>query len=183
MSLDYGQTGYKIGLRNISAANLTSCSLTNTEEVGGFGKWTFSMNNVACGSTGFNLIIDDNTIPFVWTKIAWKTWIGFPSSCWDFSNSNGQYGNGNHNILGWSPSSGDVISKPVNSFELSQYAVKMQACDNNADNFNHGSYATGSYRHWNMVRRRNGTSAAGPGIGFACTSGGTCYVSEIIVWS
>lgn len=182
MSINYNQTGFRILPGNISSVNLTSASLTNAEVIGGFGKWTFSMNNVSCGSTGLNLIIDDSTIPFTWTRIAWQTYVDFAASCWNFAESNGGYGNGNHNILSWSPSNGDTISKPVNCFELSQYAVKMQTCDNNSDNFMHGSYSTGSYRHWNMTRRRNGTNTAGPAAGFACTGGGTCIITQVIVW-
>ena len=181
MSTNYGQYGYTIGLENISTINLTSCTLSSSTWEGNYGSWTFSMQNVDCGSTGFNLIIDDSTIPFAWTKISWKTWFNFASSCWSFANNNNEYGTGSHNILSWN-SSLDKISKPTNSFELSQYAIKMSACDNNSDNFAHTSYLTGSSRNWNMFRRRNGTNTSGPAAGFACTSGGTCIISQIVVF-
>lgn len=180
MSVNYGQNGYPIGRNDISAISLTSCLFT-VDQVGDFGQWTFTMNNVGCGSTGFNLIIRDSNIPFVWSKISWKTYIGFTSSCWSFANTNGTYGTGNHNILSWN-SSLDSISKPKNCWELSQYTLKMNACDNNTDNFLHSSYATGSFRYWNMVRRRNGTLSAGPAAGFACTAGGTCIITQITVF-
>lgn len=182
MGLAYGQSGYIITADNVSSVNITAGSLASYDN-DGTGVWTFSMNNVGCGSTGANILINDATIPFAWTRIAWKTQCNFRSSCWNFAQSNGGYGNGTHNIFGWSPANGDAISKPVNSFELPQYTVKMQACDNNSDNFMHGGFATGSFRHWNMLRRRSvGTGPAGPAAGFACTSGGTCIISQIVVF-
>jgi len=181
MGINYGQSGYIIGPSNISTINLTNSTLTSSGFEGSYGTWTFSMQNVGCGSTGLNLIISDGTIPFEWTKISWKTWINFGSSCWDFANNNFVYGNGAHNILSWN-SSLDSISKPKNSWELPQYTLKMNACDNNPDNFTHGSFLTGSFRHWNMTRRRNGTLSAGPAAGFACTGGGTCIISQIMVF-
>jgi|SaaInl59LU_5_DNA_1037362.scaffolds.fasta_scaffold11787_3 hypothetical protein len=183
MGLGYGQTGYRVSSAQVSSVNLTSCSLNSYKtKPDMFGQWTCTMNNVSCSSTGFNIIIDDSKIPFVWTHIAWKTRIEFRSSCWDFAENNSGYGNGTHNIMPWDPSQGDVISKPLNCFELSQYAVKMFTCDNNSDNFVHQSHATGSFREWRMKRRRNGTNPAGPAAGFACTSGGTCIISDIVVW-
>jgi hypothetical protein len=181
MGINYGPAGYIIGPSNISTINLTSCTLTSSGFEDSYGIWTFNMQNVGCGSTGFNLIINDSTVPFVWTKISWKTWFNFGSACWNFANSNSVYGNGAHNILSWN-SSLDSISRPKNSFELPQYTLKMSACDNNSDNFAHGTYLTGSFRNWNMLRRRNGALSAGPAAGFACTAGGTCVISQIMVY-
>jgi hypothetical protein len=181
MSVGYGQVGYPIGSANISTVNLTSATLISSGYEGSFESWTFNMQNVSCGSTGVNLIIDDSTIPFEWTGIAWKTWIGFRSACWGFADVNGQYGTGNHNILPWNATF-DKVSRPKNCWELPQYTLKMSTCDNNADNFVHQSYATGSFRHWNMVRRRDGTLPAGPAAGFACTAGGALIISQIMVF-
>jgi len=183
MALSYGQKAYKISTSNISAINLTSCTLTTSSDTAsGSGIWEFSHSNVACGSTGFNLIINDATIPTLWSNISWKTWIGFTSSCWSFANANNQYGTGSHNILSFSTASGDLVSKYKNSWEIPTYTLKMAACDNNADNFIHQSYATGTFRYWHMKRRRDGTNTAGPAAGFACTSGGTCIISDVFVW-
>jgi hypothetical protein len=183
MSLSYGQSGYRVASPQTLSVNLVASSLTSyVSKSSGFGEWVFSMNNVGCGSTGANILIDDSKIPFVWTHIAWKTRVEFRSSCWNFAQSNSGFGAGTHNIMTWDPSQGDAISKPLNCFELSQYAVKMYTCDNNSDNFVHQSHATGSFREWRMKRRRNGTNPAGPAAGFACTSGGTCIISDIVVW-
>jgi hypothetical protein len=181
MSIKYGPNGYPIAPENISVINLTSATIESTEYDGPYGSWTFNMQNVSCGSTGVNLIINDSTIPFPWTKISWKTWIGFGSACWSFANTNGAYGTGNHNILTWNPAL-DSVSRPRNSWELPQYTLKMNTCDNNTDNFTHPSFLTGTSRNWNMIRRRNGTNTAGPAAGFACTSGGTCIISQIMVF-
>jgi hypothetical protein len=181
MGIYYNQDGYAITENNISTVNLTNSTLSSVNNNGKYAEWSFSMQNVGCGSTGLNLIIDDSTIPFVWTKISWKTWFNFASSCWSFANTNNTYGTGNHNILSWN-SSIDSISKPKNCWELPQYTLKMSTCDNNSDNFAHGGYLTGSFRNWNMVRRRDGTNSAGPAAGFACTSGGTCIISQIMVF-
>jgi len=182
MSINYGNKGFALGPSNISQINLTSCTYDSTFLDGNFYGWSFTMGNVSCGATGFNLIINDATIPFQWTKISWKTYIGFTSSCWSFATGNTSYGTGSHNILGWDPALGDSISRPVNSFELPQYTLKMSACDNASDNFVHQTYATGSFRQWNMIRRRDGTNTAGPAAGFACTAGGVCKISQIMVY-
>jgi hypothetical protein len=182
MGTSYGQAGYPIGTGNISVSNLTNCTLSSSGSDGVYGSWTFNMQNVGCGSTGFNLIINDATVPFVWTRIAWRTRIEFGSSCWSFANSNGDYGTGNHNISAWNVSLGDSVTKPTNCWELPQYTLKMSACDNNSDNFEHATYMTGTFRQWSMVRRRNGTSSAGPAAGFACTGGGTCTISQVLVF-
>jgi len=184
MGQSYGIRAFRVPTTAISTINLTNTTLTaSSDSPSGSGTWDFSHANMACGSTGCNLIIDDNAIPFTWTHISWNTYLAVTSSCWDFAQNNSGYGNGTHNIQTFSTANGDAVSKPKNCFELVQYAVKMQACDNNADNFNHGSYATGSFRYWNMRRRRNGTLAAGPAIGLACTGGGTSRISEIFVWA
>ena len=182
MSTFYNQDGFVITQGHISAINVSTSSFSSYFLDGAYPGWEFAMSSVGCSSTGFNIIIDDSKIPFTWTKIAWKTWVNFASSCWNFADSNNAYGSGAHNIAGWSPSNGDAVSRCFNSFELPQYALKMGACDNNSDNFMHGSYLTGSFRSWNMYRRRSGSSAAGPAAGFACTGGGTCRISQIMVF-
>ena len=182
MSVGYGNRGYAITPANITQIDLTSCTFDSAVQGEKFSEWSFTAANVSCGSTGATMIINDATIPFQWTKIAWKTRINFTSACWNFAHSNNNYGIGAHNILSWDPTLGDAVSKPVNCFELPQYALKMQACDNNADNFVHPTYATGSFREWNMYRRRNGTNTAGPAAGFACTGGGVFKISQIVVF-
>lgn len=184
MSLGYGQRGYRISDVHVSSVNLVGSSLTSyVTKSDNFGEWTFSMNNVGCGSTGANILIDDSKIPFVWTHIAWRTRPEFRSSCFNFANGSSNYGVGTPNIEAWNPSLGDAIARPKNCFELSQYAVNMYACNNNADNFMHQSYATGSFREWRMKRRRvSSSNPAGAAAGFACTNGGTCIISDIVVW-
>lgn len=182
MSIGYGNLGYALTPANITQIDLVSCTFDSVVQSARFSEWTFTSPNVGCGATGATMIINDATIPFQWTKIAWKTRINFTSSCWNLAHSNNNTGVGAHNILGWDPALGDAVSRSVNSFELPQYALKMFACDNDANNFLHQTYATGSFREWNMYRRRNGTNTAGPAIGFACTGGGVFKISQLMVF-
>jgi hypothetical protein len=184
MTMNYGQKGYRIGIDNISSINLTSCTLSSSSNNGkGSGSWVFLTQDVACGSTGFNLIINDNTIPTSWSNISWKTEVVGKTSCWNFANDNNSNGNGTHNILSYSEANGDLVRRAENSFELPQFTTPMSRCDNLSTNFNHGTYAVGSSRFWTMNRRRNGTNTAGPAAGFACISTvGNCTISEVMVW-
>ena len=182
MSIGYGQRGYILTPANITQIDLVSCTFDSVAGGDKFHEWSFTAANVGCGSTGATMIINDATIPFPWTKIAWRTRVNFTSACWNFANTNSSYGIGAHNILSWNTALGDAVSRTVNSFELSQYALKMEACDNETNNFLHPSYATGSFREWNMFRRRNGTNTAAAAAGFACTSGGVFKISQLMVF-
>ena len=120
MATIYGNRGYALTPANITQIDLVSCTFDSVVGDERFSEWSFTSPNVGCGATGATMIINDATIPFQWTKIAWKTRINFTSACWNFAHSNNTYGIGAHNILGWDPTLGDAVSRTVNSFELSQ---------------------------------------------------------------
>jgi len=184
MSAHYNLYGYPVKVNDISSINLTSCYFLNSyDDKNGGGVWTFKTLAVGCGSTGFNLIINDSDIPFAWTKISWNMRTTTKSSCWNFSNGT-SYGAGAHNLSNYSEANGDRVSSMVNAFNLSQFSSpKMGACDNNSDNFMHGTYAVGDKRGFASYRRRSGTASAGVGIGFACISvAGETTISDIRVY-
>lgn len=181
MSLSYGQTGLLIQDSHISSITNTNITTVNTNGNVGSG-FVYSITTPGDGCTdnnGFVILLRD-IIP--WTKISYRVrFSGSGASCWAF-NQGSSYGTSGHNILSWN-SSIDKVTKCTNSFELSQFALKMNACDNNSNNFLHGSYRVGSYQEFTAIRRRDSmASLAGPAIGLQCNGAVTVKISEIIVW-
>ena len=111
--------------------------------------------------------INDAILPG-WKYVTFKSYGTFLASCWWLNESSAA-----NNIASYSAASGDRIFRSTNCFELSQFAVKTFACDNNSDNAFHSSFYVGTYREWYQMRRRSDlTQPAGPGVYLSCNSTG-----------
>ena len=184
MALSYGQTSYLIQLDDIHQTDLVSCTLEEQTNTNAGATLKFLHQSVGCGSSGFTILLKD-IIP--WTKMSYTLLHeNGGASCWNINHGDStSYLPSAHNILAYSPASGDKFYKMTNVFENANYTEKTFACDNSADNFLHSSYHTGSYKQFTTVRRRDtGTTAlAGPAFGKACIWGpGTTTISNIRVW-
>lgn len=179
MAINYGRNYRKITLSDISSISIVNSTNTSAidDENGAVLQFSHS-SSVGCGSSGFTILLKDTT---PWTRITYKIYLTGTTSCWAFSQGT-SYVPADANILVWD-SSQDRVFFSKNCWELPQYTLKMSACDNNSDNFFHGSYATGTYREFYTTRRRNSTaSLAGLSCGRACMGDGTTIISNIRVW-
>jgi hypothetical protein len=143
-------------------------------EHGGFG----------CSNSGMYVELLD-TIP--WTNITYEVSVEGGASCWSFNHHTNGYGPspGSGNMLAYSEASGDRISRPFNSWEVPSFQSHNRtfACDNNSDNFYHGTYQVGNPKTFFMQRRRNvNGSLAGPHIGIACVGAGSLLIRNIRIW-
>lgn len=178
MSTYYGRNYKNITLFDISSVSLLNCTNTNLSDIETGAVLTFSHPAIGCSSSGFTILLKD-IIP--WTRITYKIYLTGTTSCWAFSEGT-SYVPVNANIVSWN-SSQDRVFFPINCWELPQYTLKMSACDNNSDNFFHGSFATGSFREFYTTRRRDSMSSlAGLSCGRACLVAGTTIISDIRVW-
>lgn len=182
MGFKYGQTGrliFDADINSITNTGITSVDKNGNED----GSFHYKVTTPGDGCTtnnGFVILLDD-VIP--WTKISYKVTLTGVSSCWNFNNGTNYLPAVAHNILSWN-SSLDTVTKCLNTFEQTQFAIKMFACDNNSDNFFHSSFAVGNPKIFTAVRRRDSISngLAGPAIGVNCNGTVTIEVSEIVVW-
>ena len=182
MGINYGPKSRIVTLDDINSISTSNGSIvsTSTGNLGSDGSYqfTFTHNAVGCGSTGYYIELKDN--------IAWK-YMSFRfqstnlvSACWSFCT--GGYAPASGNILSYDEGKGDIVFFNQNSWEKTQFQThnKESACDNDSNNFLHGSYYTGFPIITWMRRRRNvNGSLAGIAIGFACTNGGTTSISNI----
>lgn len=136
----------------------------------------FQHGNSGCDNSGFAIKIKSQ---YTWSYLVCKFYCEGYASCWNF-NADGY--SASSGMLTWNSASGDRIFDYLNCFEYPQYARKSNACDNNSDNFMHGSYAYSSSRSFYMLSRRNGTSSAGPTHGRACNGPAKTIVSEIYIF-
>lgn len=185
MGMNYGPKGRIVTLEDINSISTSNGSIISmsTGNLGPFGgyQFTFSHNSVGCGSTGYYIEIKD-VIP--WKFISFQfTSSSLVSSCWSFCT--GGYAPASGNILSYNENAGDTVFFNQNAWEKSQFLThdRQSACDNNSDNFLHGSYYTGYPIITWMRRRRNvNGSLAGIAMGFACTPGGTTSISNITIF-
>ena len=185
MGLNYGPKGRIVTSDDVNAISTSNGSIV-TASTGNIGlnnsyQFTFSHSSVGCGSTGYYIELKDN--------ISWKymsfqfTSSNLVSACWSFCT--GGYAPASGNILSYDESKGDVVFFNQNAWEKSQFQThnKESACDNNSDNFLHGSFYTGFPIITWMRRRRNvNGNLAGIAMGFACTNGGTTSISNIRIF-
>ena len=184
MAITYGLKPYLIQVPDINQVNLVNCTLEDESSTSAGATLTFNHQSVACGSSGFTILLND-VIP--WTKLSYTLLHeSGGSSCWNINHGGStSYLPSAHNILSYSPAAGDRFYRMTNVFENPSYTEKTFACDNSSNNFLHSNYHTGAYKQFTTVRRRDtGVSAlAGPAFGKACIWGpGTTTVSNIRVW-
>jgi hypothetical protein len=195
MGFDIG--GYKLSAKNITPANTlfghrfrrvtanmvdavwtsgTSSINSSANDSNGYYRLSFNHLNGGCDSSGFAIKIKRD---IEWSYLICDFYMEGTASCWNFNADGYSPSSG---MLTWDAGSGDLFMDPFNSFELSQYTKKSNACDNNSDNFMHSGYYTGSNRGFTMLSRRNGTSYAGPTHGRACNGSGLTIVTNIIIF-
>jgi hypothetical protein len=164
-----GRTTYTIGTETNGAAIVTATMLFNTAN--------------GCSSNNGIFIRIKDVIP--WRKI----YVSFIStgvaSCWGWNGNNG-YGAGmtssqqQGNLLSYNASLGDFTRNEFNVWNLPQFRKYFSACDNNSDNYMHGSFAVGTSRGFDIYSRRNNMGVlAGPSHGRTCMNNGTITMTNM----
>lgn len=188
MATNYGLGSTLVTANLVHEVQIVTNTTLITEETGNVGPnggYQVKVSNSAhgCGSSGVYVVIKD-TIP--WRGITYEMVLTGVAACWSFNHPSGNYGpGGNGNLLGYSEAAGDVISRSVRSWEVSAFQTHNRtfACDNNSNNFFHGSFHQGDPKIFYMKRRRdvNG-SLAGIQHGRACVGAGTTIIRNIRIW-
>ena len=168
---------------DVNSISLSTCTIitgsTGNLGTGGGYQLMFSHDNTDCSNSRGYLELKDN---ISWSKIAYDMIMYGYASCWGFNDAG--YSNGG-NLLTYNESLGDMVYNCLNSWEKIQFQTynKQSACDNQSDNFFHGSFATGDPKVFRMIRRRNiNGSLAGIAHGRACNGYGTTLITNIRIW-
>lgn len=192
MSTAYGINSYKVTsgmVHSVTTYNTIIVSEGNTATDGSY-QLTVYHTTEGCGTeadSGILVLLRDDIL---WTNITYEISLVGVASCWSF-NVAGQQGAGtgtaDGNLLAYDPSAGDIFTRANNSFEKSQFTTKTSACDNNSNNFFHGTYQTGNPKSFFSKRRRKAISAGLAGIhhGRSCNSkgvGNTTTIRNIRIW-
>ncbi len=174
----YGHRFRKVTANMVDAVWTSGTSSINSSgnDSNGFYRLNFQHSNSGCDSSGFAIKIKRD---IEWSYLMCDFYLEGVASCWNFNADGYSPSSG---MLTWDSGSGDLFMDPFNSFELSQFTKKSNACDNDSTNFLHGSFAVGSNTGFTMLSRRNGTSYAGPTHGRACNGSGITIVSNIIIF-
>jgi hypothetical protein len=178
MSIKYGRNYRKIFTSDIDSVTLLNCTNTSSSESSTGAVLEFSHPAIGCSSSGFTILLNSS---LEWSQITFKINMTGTTACWAFSQGT-SYVPTDANILNWD-SSIDRVFFSKNCWELPQYTLKMNACDNNSDNFFHPGFHTGSFKEFYTTRRRNNLgAAAGLSHGRACLGAGTTIISDIRIW-
>lgn len=183
-------TFYGIKPRIVTSADVNSITLTNativsasTGDIDTYGGYQLYITNdtASCSSSGVYLELKDN---ISWSYLTFEIVLTGYAACWNFISSG--WGGITTNIYDYNESLGDVILHPFNSWEYPEFQThdRTSACDNNADNFFHGSFQKGDPKTFIMKRRRNVNGSLG-GIYHmrACSSTGTTLIRKIRIWA
>ena len=181
MATQYSRNSRRVYSNDIESVTSTGITVIQNGDLGALGTYVLSCqhDNAGCAGPESSITLSVNSIvgDLQWTYITFKLTLTGSASCWSFCKS-GYGGTSANNITSWN-SSIDRVFKCQNSFENPAYTLKMNACDNAADNFFHGSNDTGTKIIW-MTRRRNDLSLpAGPSAGRSCNSTGAGSVTTI----
>lgn len=188
MGTFYGRKGYKIDSSWVNSIATTGGTvLSSGDDSNGAFAVSFRHDLGGCGNpdSGIFVQLKDNII---WTGMSVEFQLLGSASCWSFNNLGyGQaVGSGTGNMLPYSEAAGDLCVKTYLAQNDAPYTThdKVNACDNNADNF--FRFNTSVYRNCTFVRRRdvNG-SLAGPHHGRSCNSTGSgaiTIIKNIYVW-
>lgn len=176
-------------IHSYELANSTLMSAGND----GNGMYSISAyhNAGGCGNpneSGIWVKIKSDVIP--WTRVICKFSFYGTAACWGFNGGGfGSLTDQSGNMLNYDTSQGDIIFRPdaTNSFNLTQFQVKNSACDNDSNNFFHGSYQTGDPKSFYMLSRRktSNSNPAGPVHGRSCNATGTgayTIISEMYIF-
>jgi hypothetical protein len=157
------------------------------------GSFVFSGYKTAPGCSSSSVFIElKNTIP--WNRISCKYIINGNAACWSF-NDIGSWSGGPGPASGYLQQYNDTTTDffsmerfTLNSWEKPQFQSHWRtgACDNDANNFYHGSFQTGNPKTFIMSRRRD-TSGNRAGIyhSSACHSSGVGHnitIRDIKIW-
>lgn len=181
MGIAYGTNSLRIKSAHINQVVNTNGTIVSQGDNQGF-EFQWYPNNAGCGATPNSTFYIELLDPIPWTNITYELYTTGIASCWNF-NSGGSLGNGN--LVAFN-SSVDRVTRSVNSFNLPQYTIQMNACDNASTNFMHSSYKTGTYRSFFVSRRRSSLSSlAQINLSLSCnsTGSGSIYIiRNIFVW-
>jgi len=202
MAIGYGAgRGYIVKASDVNAVYTNNMTIVTSEDV--LGQYVFegTHNTGGCGGpdSGVFIQLKDN---IAWSKITVKFTLVGTASCWTFmggGNSNDGTPGGFYGVAGSPPaemssfpggniepyneSLGDRIFWDVNAFTntAATMARKMNACDNDANNFfRYG----GTKEFWATYRRKSATNGlAGVWAGRSCnTTGVNTKIENIIIW-
>lgn len=187
MAAGYGIQSTLVTSAQIWSVNLGSYDSIVTAETGNVGpnggyQIKTEYSGYGCSSSGIYLELTDS-IP--WTNLTYEVILTGNSACWTFNDNAYAPGAAYGNMLTYNESAGDRISRPLNSWEVPAFQShgKTYACDNNSNNFYHGSFNSNNPKTFFMRRRRNvNGSKAGPQMGRACTGTGTTIIRNIRIW-
>jgi len=184
MSTIGGPYNRKVVSSDIAAINALNITIVSAEtgNIGPNNSYQIKFyNNIGgCSSSGIFLQIKNDSN---WTKITCEFEFGGTAACWNFDNG---YGPGGNNMATYNESQNDIIPsyRSLNSWEIPAYQShnKIQACDNDANNFMRFDVQ----RIIRMRRHRDSTSSNG-GISFgrACSTSGTgafTIIRNIRIW-
>jgi hypothetical protein len=168
----------------VDTSGRTTYTITTGSDGGAIVNVTMNNDpaNSCASNNGVVVLIKD----FVrWTGVHCNFTSTGGASCWGWNGSNG-YGAGistpTGNLSVYNEALGDVTYNEFNVWNLPQFRKYFSACDNNSDNYMHGSYLVGTSRGFTMFNRRSTMgSLAGPSHGRTCSVNGTVVISSIKV--
>ena len=183
MGISYGRSSLRVTSDDVNSITNTNGTIVSqgNDSYGGFQITWYPLNG-GCGVTPNSFFKVELKDPIPWTNITYELYTTAYSACWNF-NQGGQNGTGN---LATFNSSLDRTFNTKNSFELPQYQIKMNACDNEPTNFMHNSFKTGTFRSFFVTRRRSvTTSLANINVELSCNGTGASQlytIRNIFVW-
>jgi len=182
-------TFYGIKPTIVTSVDVNSIILTNSTivsastgdiDIGGGYQLYITNDTADCSSSGVYLELKDN---INWKYITFEMVLTGYAACWNFISSG--WGSYTTNIYDYDEALGDVILHPFNSWEYPEFQThnRTSACDNNPDNFFHGSFQKGNPKTFIMKRRRNVNGGlAGIYHMRACSGIGTTLIRKIRIW-
>lgn len=191
MGVSYGKSSILITPEDINDVILDSTgrsTYTITTNVDGSAIVTVNMllnSSNSCGSNNGVFVQLKDTME--WNNLYVRFISTGVASCWGW-NGNNSYGSGlspsqsQGNLLSYNEGLGDFTKNEFNVWNLPQFRKYFSACDNNSDNYMHGSFQVGSLRGFDMYCRRNNMSLlGGPSHGRTCSNTGTLIISNMII--
>ena len=188
MTVLYGTKSKLLTAQDITVYKSSGLVTTYDSDNNGSYKYSGYFTRWGCGTPqdGIYLKFNNTTIGTDWTKVTYKMYLTGSASCWNF-NMGTSYALSYESIYSMPNNGGmldfnssiDKITYSKNCFELPQYGVKMNACDNDSTNMFHGAYITGSYREFIVTRRKGSGSDFGIHHERSCNSTGTDSVVTI----
>jgi hypothetical protein len=173
---------------HVHAVTLYNCTLI-TSETGDYGPYAgyqikVTHDTTGCGNPSSYFYLElKNDIS--WSRISCEFEVEGVASCWGFND--GSYAL-DGNLQSYNESSYDIIPnyRAINSWEKSQFQShgRISACDNESNNFFHGSFHTGNPKRFLMRRRKNNLSnRGGLSHGRSCNNSGVySIIRNIRIW-